>query len=62
VKAKINKKTPYLTRPTLRAIKYHRSYSSKKAIDKFGYTITPLREGLEDTIKWYKDFNEERKK
>ncbi|MCK4383849.1 MAG: NAD-dependent epimerase/dehydratase family protein [Candidatus Lokiarchaeota archaeon] len=61
VKAKINKKTPYLTRPTLRAIKYHRSYSSKKAIDKFGYTITPLREGLEDTIKWYKDFNEERK-
>jgi len=62
VKAKINKKIPYLTRPTLRAIKYHRSYSSKKAIDKFGYTITPLREGLEDTIKWYKDFNEERKK
>ena len=62
VKAKFNKKTPYLTRPTLRAIKYHRSYSSKKAIDKFDYKITPLREGLEDTIKWYKDFNEERKK
>ncbi len=62
VKAKFSKKNPYLTRPTLRAIKYHRCYSSKKAIDKFGYTITPLKEGLEDTIKWYKDYNEERKK
>jgi len=62
VKARFNKKTPFLTRPTLRAIKYHRSYSSKKAIDKFGYKITPLREGLEETINWYKDYIEERKK
>ena len=62
VKAKFNKKIPYLTRPTLRAIKYHRSYSSNKAIDKFGYKITPLREGLEDTIKWYKEYSEEEKK
>jgi nucleoside-diphosphate-sugar epimerase len=62
VKAKFSKKIPYLTRPTLRAIKYHRSYSSKKAIDKFGYTITPLREGLEDTIKWYKEYIEKEKK
>ncbi len=62
VKAKFNKKTPFLTRPTLRAIKYHRSYSSKKAIDKFGYKITPLKEGLEETISWYKDYIEEGKK
>ncbi len=62
VKAWFTKKTPFLTRPTLRAIKYHRSYSSKKAIDKFGYKITPLREGLEETIKWYKEYNEEEKK
>jgi len=62
VKAKFSKKIPYLTRPTLRAIKYHRSYSSKKAIDMFGYTITPLREGLEDTIKWYKEYIEKEKK
>jgi len=59
VKAKFNKKIPFLTRPTLRAIKYHRSYSSKKAIDKFGYKITPLKEGLEETIRWYKDYIEE---
>jgi len=62
VKARFNKKAPFLTRPTLRAIKYHRSYSSKKAIDKLGYKITPLREGLEETIKWYKEYSEEGKK
>ena len=62
VKAFFNKKVPYLTRPTLRAIKYHRAYSSKKAIEKLNYKITPLREGLETTIKWYKDFNEKENK
>ena len=62
VKARFNKKTPFLTRSTLRAIKYHRSYSSKKAIDAFGYKITPLREGLEETINWYKEHIEERKR
>jgi nucleoside-diphosphate-sugar epimerase len=62
VKAKFNKKVPFLTRPTLRAIKYHRCYSSKKAMDKFGYKITPLKEGLEETISWYKDYIEEGKK
>ncbi|MHA2288144.1 MAG: NAD-dependent epimerase/dehydratase family protein [Promethearchaeota archaeon] len=56
-KAKLNKKAPFLTRPTLRAIKYHRSYSSKKAIEKFGYKITPLREGLDETINWYKEYD-----
>ena len=34
VRAKFNKKIPFLTRPTLKAIKFHRSYSSEKAIDK----------------------------
>ena len=58
VKAKFNKKTPYLTRPTLRAIKYHRSYSSNKAIEKLDYKITPLKQGLEDTIDWYKNYND----
>jgi len=58
VKAKFNKKTPYLTRPTLKAIKYHRSYSSNKAVEKLGYKITPLKQGLEDTIDWYKNYND----
>ncbi len=50
------KKPPYITRSTLKAIKYHRAYSSKKAIDKLGYKITPLRNALEETIRWYKEF------
>lgn len=58
LKTKFNKKVPYLTRATLKAIKYHRSYSSKKALDKLGYKITPLREGLEQTIKWYQEYQE----
>ncbi|MBY9011418.1 MAG: NAD-dependent epimerase/dehydratase family protein [Candidatus Lokiarchaeota archaeon] len=61
VKARFNMKTPFLTRSTLKAIKFHRAYSSKKAIDKFGYKITPLREGIEETIKWYKEYIEKGK-
>ena len=61
VGAFFTKKSPYLTRPTLKAIKYHRAYSSKKAIDQLGYKITPLREALEETIKWYKEFNTKEK-
>ncbi|MFX0139759.1 MAG: NAD-dependent epimerase/dehydratase family protein [Candidatus Hodarchaeota archaeon] len=61
LKAFFNKKVPYLTRSTLRAIKYHRAYSSKKAIEKLGYTITPLREGLKKTIDWYKEYSEKQK-
>jgi len=61
VKAKFNKKVPYLTRPTLRAIKHHRAYSSKKAINKLGYKITPLKEALAETIAWYKDYIEKEK-
>ena len=33
----------------------------KKAIDKFGYKITPLKEGLEETISWYRDYIDEGK-
>jgi len=62
LKAKINGKLPYITRSTVSALKIHRSYSSKKAIDEFGYKITPLREGLEETVKWYKEYIEEGKK
>ena len=61
IRAKISGKIPYITRPTVSAIKIHRSYSSKKAIEKIGYKITPLREGLTKTIEWYKDFIEKEK-
>ena len=62
VKAFFNKKVPYLTRPTLRAIKYHRAYSSKKAVENLGFKITPLEEGLRETIAWYKNYIEKEKK
>ncbi len=58
VKASMTKKMPYITRSTITSIKYNREYSSKKAIEKLGYTITPLREALTETIEWYKDFIE----
>jgi len=61
VKSKITKKIPYITRATLKSIKYNRSYSSKKAIEKLNYKITPLREGLRDTIVWYKEYLEKNK-
>jgi farnesol dehydrogenase len=53
-------KVPYLTRSTLKAIKYHRSYSSQKAIDKLEYKITPLREALKETIDWYKNYKKKK--
>jgi farnesol dehydrogenase len=55
--AKVTRKVPILTRATLKAIKYHRSYSSEKAIKMIDYKITPLREALEKTIVWYKNYN-----
>ena len=58
IKASITKKKPSLSRDAINAIKYHRSYSSKKAIGELNYKITPLREGLEETIKWYKNYSE----
>lgn len=61
-KAKITNKIPYVTRATLSALKYNREYSSKKAVEKIGYKITPLKEGLAETIEWYKDYIEKEKK
>ena len=62
IKTKFTKKMPYINRPTIKMLNYGWSYSSKKAKDRLGYKITPLREGLEKTIEWYKDFLEKEKK
>lgn len=61
VNASLTKKMPYITRPTISAIKCNREYSSKKAIEELGYKITPLRKGLTETIEWYKNFIEKEK-
>ena len=44
-----------------RNLKIKVNKASKKAIDKLGYKITPLREGLTETIEWYKDYIEKEK-
>ena len=53
---------PYINRATVKMIDYNWAYSSKKAIEKLRYKITPLREGLQETIKWYEDYIEKEKK
>ncbi|MFX1601257.1 MAG: NAD-dependent epimerase/dehydratase family protein [Promethearchaeota archaeon] len=61
LKTKLTKKMPYINRSTVKMINHNWSYSSEKAIEKLGYKITPLREGLEKTISWYKDYIEKEK-
>ncbi len=58
LKTKLTKKMPYINKPTVKMINHNWSYSSKKAIEKLDYKITPIREGLEKTVKWYKDYVE----
>lgn len=62
LKTKLIKKMPYINNATVKMINHNWAYSSNKAIEKLDYRITPLREGLEQTIKWYKDFIEKKKK
>ena len=62
VKASMTKKMPYITRATVSSIKYDRAYSSKKAIKKLNYKITPLRKALEETVSWYKEYIEKQNK
>lgn len=61
LKTKLTKKIPYINRPTVKMINHNWSYSSDKAIEKLGYKITPLDEGLRETIAWYKDWIEKEK-
>jgi farnesol dehydrogenase len=61
-RTKITKKMPYINRPTVKMINHNWSYSSKKAIKKLGYEITPLRDGMVKTVEWYKNFNVNNKK
>ncbi|MFX0140611.1 MAG: NAD-dependent epimerase/dehydratase family protein [Candidatus Hodarchaeota archaeon] len=60
-KTKITKKMPDVVWPMLRGMKYNWAYSSEKAINKLGYKITPLREGLQKTVKWYQNYLEKEK-
>jgi nucleoside-diphosphate-sugar epimerase len=52
------KRVPYITPDMIIGMKCDWAYSSKSAIEKLDYKITPLKEGLSKTIAWYKDFIE----
>jgi farnesol dehydrogenase len=52
VKASMAKREPKLTREVVEVYKHHWVYSSDKAIAELGYSITPLAEGLAETVKW----------
>jgi nucleoside-diphosphate-sugar epimerase len=57
IRAKISKnRIPYITPALMKMSTYDWAYSSQKAIDDLGYTITPFKEGLEKTVEWYKDY------
>ncbi|MFX1408892.1 MAG: NAD-dependent epimerase/dehydratase family protein [Promethearchaeota archaeon] len=61
LRAKVSKsRIPYITRALMKMSTYDWAYSSQKAIDDLGYKITPFREGLENTINWYKDYIEKK--
>ncbi len=56
-KARLSKKRiPYITPAMIIGMKYNWAFSSKSAIEKLGYEITPIREGLMKTVEWYKNF------
>lgn len=62
IKTKITKKMPNTNRATVKMLNHNWSYSSEKAIKAINYKITPLEEGLKETIVWYKDYFESQKK
>jgi nucleoside-diphosphate-sugar epimerase len=54
--AKITGNIPYITRDTLNSFELHRAYSSEKAKKEIDYKVTPLKEGLKETVAWYEDY------
>ncbi|WP_395049365.1 NAD-dependent epimerase/dehydratase family protein [Flavobacterium sp.] len=55
IKFKITNKEPLITENSIRQIYCNKIFSSEKAIDNLGYKITPLREGLQQTIHFLKN-------
>ncbi|MEJ2296237.1 MAG: NAD-dependent epimerase/dehydratase family protein [Candidatus Lokiarchaeota archaeon] len=56
LKSKITKKTPYMTCALIKMATLNWAYSSEKAVKELGYKITPFKEGLEQTVKWYQEY------
>lgn len=60
LKAKITGKDPYITPDMIVGMKYDWAFSSEKAKDNLGYDPTPFDEALEETVKWYENYNNEK--
>jgi farnesol dehydrogenase len=43
---------PFITPALVRKFNYHWNVSSQKAADQLGYSVTPIREGMEKTLAW----------
>lgn len=55
IQYKTTNKEPYVTEKGIRQIFCNKIFSSEKAIRQLGYKITPLREGLQETIQFLKN-------
>lgn len=54
IQYKITRKEPFATAKVIHHIFCNKTFSSGKAIRQLGYQLTPLREGLQQTIKYLK--------
>lgn len=57
IQYKITRKEPFATAKAIRTIFCNKTFSSGKAIRQLGYQLTPLREGLQQTIQFLKSQN-----
>jgi len=45
-------KEPIITRKWINKYRYNLDYSCEKAIKELGYTVTPMEEGIRETLEW----------
>lgn len=57
VQFKLTRKEPFVTEKGIRQIFCNKTFSSDKAIRQLGYRLTPLKEGLQQTIQFLKTQN-----
>lgn len=57
IRYKLTNKEPYVTRKGIRQIFCNKIFSSEKAVKQLGYRLTPLKDGLQQTIQFLKSQN-----
>ncbi len=53
--AEVTESSPMITPEWVNRYDYHWALNSEKAVKQLGYTITPLYDGIEKTIKWIRE-------